>query len=115
MRSLIPPESVSPIESRGTLVAVAVPTVTVADSEPTEAVKDPRPDPSVLFELDDEITSEGRDPVELAHELRADVAVIVDSYHALQANFLDTVFASVGSGAASVQQYGWRIVRKQTS
>jgi hypothetical protein len=46
MRSLIPPESVSPIESRGTLVAVAVPTVTVADSEPTEAVKDPRPEVS---------------------------------------------------------------------
>jgi hypothetical protein len=75
----------------------------------------PLPDPSFLFEFDDEITSEGRDPVELAHELRADVAVIVDSYHALQANFLDTVFAAVESGAASVQKYGWRIVRKRTS
>jgi hypothetical protein len=48
MRSLMAPEpcSVSPIERSGTLVAVAVPTVTVADSEPTEVVKDPRPEVS---------------------------------------------------------------------
>ncbi len=59
--------------------------------------------------------SEGRDLVNLTRGLRADVAVVVDSYHALQRSFLDPVFAAVESGAASVPQYGWRIVRKQTS
>jgi len=75
----------------------------------------PLPDPSFFFEFDDEIESEGRDLVNLTRGLRADVAVVVDSYHALQRSFLDPVFAAVESGAASVPQYGWRIVRKQTS
>ena len=70
----------------------------------------PLPDPSFFFEFDDEIASEGRDVVDLAREVRADVAVIVDSYHILQDNFLDAVFAAVESGATSVPQYGWRIL-----
>jgi hypothetical protein len=74
----------------------------------------PLPDPSFFFEFDDEIESKGRDPVDLARGLRADVAVVVDSHQALQASFLDAVFVAIESGVASVPQYGWRIVRKQT-
>jgi hypothetical protein len=74
----------------------------------------PLPDPSFFFEFDDEIESKGRDPVDLARGLRADVAVVVDSHHALQTSFLDAVLVAIESGAASVPQYGWRIVRKQT-
>ena len=75
----------------------------------------PLPDPSFFFEFDDEVTSDGRDAVDLARDLRADVTVVVDSYHPLQRSFLDIVFAAVNSGAASVPQYGWRIVRKHTN
>lgn len=73
----------------------------------------PLPDPSFFFEFDDEIESEGRDLVDIARGLRADVAVVVDSYQALQGTFLSDVFAGVTSGAATVPRYGWRIVRKQ--
>ena len=75
----------------------------------------PLPDPSFFFEFDDEIESEGRDPVDIARGLRADVAVVVDSYQVLQGTFLSDVFAGVKSGAATVPHYGWRIVRKQSA
>jgi hypothetical protein len=66
----------------------------------------PLPDPSFFFEFDDEIESGGRNLVDLARGLRADVAVVVDSYHVLQKGFLDAVFAAVESRAASIPQYG---------
>jgi hypothetical protein len=75
----------------------------------------PLPDPSFFFEFDDEITSEGRDVIELARGLRADVTVIVDSYQALPDSLLNSVFAAVREGAETVPRYGWRIVRKRAS
>lgn len=72
------------------------------------------PDASFFFEFDDEISSGGRDVDQLARELHADVAVVVDSYHPLTEHddFLDHVFEAIESGAPSVPRYGWRIVRK---
>lgn len=72
-----------------------------------------RIDPSFFFEFNDEIASEGSNVVQLAHQARADLVVVVNTYHPLQDDFLDDVFQAVKSGAASVPQYGWQIVRKQ--
>lgn len=72
----------------------------------------PLPDASFFFEFDDEISSKGRDTEALARDLRADVVVIVDSYHRLPDDFLDDVFDAVQSGAATVPKYGWQIVRR---
>jgi len=70
------------------------------------------PSLSFFFEFDDEIASQGSDSISLAGQLRADVAVVVDSYHDLDDDFVEDVFKAVESGAPLVPEYGWRIIRK---
>jgi hypothetical protein len=72
----------------------------------------PLPDASFFFEFDDEISSKGRSPRELADTLRGSVVVVVDSYHQLSDDFLEEVVAAVASDSTAVTKYGWPIVRK---